>query len=174
MWGSRGTVFVFLSGYCRILGIYIVRANKLYSFILLMWLKAQGQKADSEALFLWFCFEWVGFCRGGVHVCVCEIAVCGSKAGSSCSCRHFGRAGVNEVPVWEWSECKGRDPAEVDQSGCCFCPRKDPSESKHVGSSVTLWGFVGPPFWWHMNLHRNHSHSLFTCLWYLSTDKDYC
>ncbi|CAM6060009.1 unnamed protein product [Sphagnum tenellum] len=28
---------------------------------------AQGQGADSEALFLWFCLEWDGFCRGSVQ-----------------------------------------------------------------------------------------------------------
>ncbi len=87
---------------------------------MLIWLKAQGQRADSEALFLWFCLEWVGFCRGGVHLCACEIADCGSKAGSSCSCRHFSGIGVHEVPVWQWSECKGRDSAEIDQSGYLF------------------------------------------------------
>ncbi len=29
----------------------------------------------------------------------------------------------------------------------CFSVRKDSSESRHVGSSVTLRGVVGPPFW---------------------------
>jgi len=87
---------------------------------LLIWLKAQGQGEDSEALFLWFCLEWVGFCRGGVHLCACVIANCGRKAGSSCSCRHFGGIGVHEVPVWQWSECKGRQSAEVDKSGYLF------------------------------------------------------
>jgi hypothetical protein len=28
----------------------------------------------------------------------------------------------------------------------CFCAKKDSSESRHVGTSVTLRGFVGPPF----------------------------
>ncbi len=28
----------------------------------------------------------------------------------------------------------------------CFSVRKDSSESRHVGTSVTLRGFVGPPF----------------------------
>jgi hypothetical protein len=29
----------------------------------------------------------------------------------------------------------------------CSCARKDSSESRHVGTSVALRGFVGPPFW---------------------------
>jgi len=28
----------------------------------------------------------------------------------------------------------------------CFCARKDSSESRQVGTSVALRGFVGPPF----------------------------
>jgi hypothetical protein len=30
----------------------------------------------------------------------------------------------------------------------CFSVRRDSSESRHVGSLVTLRGFVGPPFWY--------------------------
>ncbi len=30
----------------------------------------------------------------------------------------------------------------------CFSVRKDSSESRHVGTSITLRGFVGPPFWY--------------------------
>ncbi len=120
MWGKRGLVLVFFLGFCRTLGMHIVRADKFYSFILLIWLKVQGQEADSEALFLWLCLEWDGFCRGSRHLCACVIVDCGNKTGNFCSCWRLGGMGVHEVLVCQWSECEGTDSTEVDQSNHLF------------------------------------------------------
>ncbi len=43
--------FGFLLGFCRTLGMHIVRADEFYSFILLIQLRTHGQEAQSEALF---------------------------------------------------------------------------------------------------------------------------
>ncbi len=57
-------------------------------------------------------------------------------------------------------ECVCMKPSSVDDQSVreetlsklirvvtCFGVRNDSSESRHVGSSVMLRGFVGPPFW---------------------------